>query len=182
MAIEDESDRAFMEALFLDYQNLMYKEIFQILNNRWATEDVIQSTLVKLIDKIPLLRQQNRRQRINYIISASKNTAINYIRDSGESRSTQFDDCTEASDDVYSRISIEHRLIKDDELARLAQMWPELDERDRYLLEGYYILQIPMPELAKSLGIKPASVRMALTRARKNAYSLLTKEGVDANQ
>lgn len=49
----------------------------------------------------------------------------------------------------------------------------QLDERTRYLLEGYYILDLPVAEMARELNIKPASLRMVLTRARKTAYQFL---------
>lgn len=39
-----------------------------------------------------------------------------------------------------------------------------------------YILEKSPYEIAANLGIKPDSVRMALTRARKAAYALLAKE------
>ena len=81
LAIEDDSDRAFMETLFLEYQRLMYSEINKILQNAWDTEDVMQATLVKLIDKIPELRKKEKNKLINYIITAAKNTALNYLRD-----------------------------------------------------------------------------------------------------
>ena len=59
----------------------MYSEINKILQNAWDTEDVMQATLVKLIDKIPELRRKEKKKLINYIITASKNTALNYLRD-----------------------------------------------------------------------------------------------------
>ena len=55
----------------------------------------------------------------------------------------------------------------------MSRIWTQLDERTRYLLEGYYILDLPAAEMARELNIKPASLRMALTRARKTAYQLL---------
>lgn len=48
LVIEDDDDRAFMEQLFVDYHRLMYHEIFKLVHNQWAAEDVMQSTLVRL--------------------------------------------------------------------------------------------------------------------------------------
>lgn len=48
--------------------------------------------------------------------------------------------------------------------------------KDPNILEGYYILEKPMSELGKELGIKTDSVRMTLARARRKAYELLEKE------
>lgn len=55
-----------METLFLEYQRLMYSEINKILQNAWDTEDVMQATLVKLIDKIPELRKK-REEKVNQL-------------------------------------------------------------------------------------------------------------------
>ena len=83
LVIEDDDDRAFMEQLFVEYHRLMYHEIFKLVHDQWAAEDVMQSTLVRLIDKIPELRIKDRNHLVNYIITASKNQARNYLRDSG---------------------------------------------------------------------------------------------------
>ena len=39
---------------------LMYSEIKKIVSGHEAIEDILQSTLVKLIDKLPLLKQMDR--------------------------------------------------------------------------------------------------------------------------
>jgi RNA polymerase sigma-70 factor (ECF subfamily) len=52
-------------------------------------------------------------------------------------------------------------------------MWPSLDETTRAILEKKYVLGQDDREIAQSLGIKPASVRMTLTRARSAAYEQL---------
>lgn len=69
--------------------------------------------------------------------------------------------------------AIELQVIKKEDLEALSRIWTQLDERTRYLLEGYYILNLPAAEMARELNVKPASLRMALTRARKTAYQLL---------
>lgn len=75
LTIEDDDDREFMSALYINYQRLMYSEIKKIVKNVQDAEDVMQTVLEKLIDKIPLLRSQKQNQLINYIFSACKFTA-----------------------------------------------------------------------------------------------------------
>ena len=72
LAIEDEDDRAFMENLYMSYQRLMYSTIKRIVRDDWAAEDVMQSALVKLIDKIPLLKSRTDVQRISYVVTCQK--------------------------------------------------------------------------------------------------------------
>lgn len=176
LAIEDESDRAFMENLFLQYNRLMYHEIFKITNDTDITDDVLQSTLEKLIDKIQKLRTLDRNRLVNYIITASKNTALNYLRDQKTGQQVSFDDCIDSPDLDNDKHSTEDRLILLEEWDQLRIIWPKLDERSKYLLESRYLLEKSNQEMAQYLGIKPESIRMALTRARKNAVQLWHEE------
>lgn len=180
LVIQDADDREFMENLFIDYQRLMYSEIYKILQNAWDTEDVLQATLVKLIDKIPELRKKARPKLVNYLITASRNTALNFMRDTKRITPISFEDCTQIADDDADHL-MEAQLIAKEQIEALVQKWPLLDERSRYLLEARYILGKNDEELAKDLNIKSGSVRMAMTRARKSAYQLLTAEEAPSN-
>lgn len=75
LAIEDPSDREFMTELFLHYQKLMYATIQKITQDHWLIDDIFQSTLERLIDKITLLRTFDRDRLINYIIVSCRNNA-----------------------------------------------------------------------------------------------------------
>ena len=147
LVIEDDDDRTFMEQLFVDYHRLMYHEIFKLVHDQWAAEDVMQSTLVRLIDKIPELRLKDRGHLVNYIITASKNQARNYLRDSGHHSASDLQEFMEYEDPNMDGGAIELQIIKKEDL--------------------------PAAEMARELNVKPASLRMALTRARKTAYQLL---------
>lgn len=125
LAIRDDDDRAYMTRLFVKYQRLMYRTIYDILGDKWATEDVLQTTLLRLIDHLDTLRRL--------------------------------------------------------ELDVLAQVWPRLDENTRWLLEARYILDYSDGELARELGVKPDSVRMALTRARRKARRLMESQHNEQN-
>ena len=58
--------------------------------------------------------------------------------------------------------------------AKLETVLPDFDTR--WLLEARYILDYSDSELAREMGVKPTSVRMALTRARKKARAMLRPE------
>lgn len=77
MAIENEDDRSFMANLYVDYQRLMYKVITSHTTDPWDADDIFQSTLPKLIDKLADLRRMSNDKLTNYIYSTCKNTAIN---------------------------------------------------------------------------------------------------------
>lgn len=80
------------------------------------------------------------------------------------------------SEPIVEHRQMEDLLISKEEIEELVRRWPQLDAKSKYLLEGKYILGKSDEVMTEELSIKPASVRMALTRARQCAYQLLTKE------
>ena len=49
LTIQDEDDRAYMSRLFVQYHRLMYQCTYEVLDDKWATEDAVQTTLLRLI-------------------------------------------------------------------------------------------------------------------------------------
>lgn len=68
---------------------------------------------------------------------------------------------------------MEADLIRGEDLRRMAEIWDMLDPRNKFVLEARYILEKTDAEIAEELCIRPNSVRMVLTRARKQAYELM---------
>lgn len=174
LAIEDAQDREYMAALYIEYQRLMYSEIKKIDPDPWFIDDVMQSTLEKLIDKLHKLRTMERERLVNHIISACKNTAINEVRRRNRASGWTFEDGWDSLDYAADEMNIELRLIREETVERLHEIWPQLETRDRYLLEAYYFLEKSTAEIAEDLETKPENIRMALSRARKRVRKLLT--------
>ena len=61
-AIEDENDREFMERLYLQYHRLIYSEVRKLVQNEDEAEDLMQTVVEKLIHKVDLLRDLERRR------------------------------------------------------------------------------------------------------------------------
>jgi len=173
LAIEDESDREFMEGLFVQYERLMYSEIRKILKNAQDIEDVFQISLEKMIDKLQILRSRSRDQRVNYIISICKNTAISHLRSQNRAHNYMLDENWDSFHDEESVFQVEEIILTRIDTETLKKNWHRLDERSRLLLEDRYILEMTDEELAEEFHMKPSSVRMALSRARQNAYRIL---------
>lgn len=178
LAIRDDDDRAYMTRLFVKYQRLMYRTIHDILGDKWATEDVLQTTLLRLIDHLDTLRRLEPEGLAGYIAAACRHTAYNAVRDSSRHPWLPLDGGPEVPDE---RQEVEDRVLRRLELDALAQVWPRLDENTRWLLEARYILDYSDGELARELGVKPDSVRMALTRARRKARRLMESQHNEQN-
>lgn len=177
LAIEDENDRAFMTDLFLKYERLMYSEIRKIVKNQCDPEDILHSALVKLIEKIDLLKSMEERPRVNYLITTVKHTALSEIRRITRKEMNSIDD-----EDWYERDwlraddEVEDIVSRREAVGRLEAIWPMLDQKSRFLLQARYFLEMGDSEISKEIGIKPDSVRMELSRARKKARDLLAEQ------
>ena len=173
LTIEDESDREFMAGVYTQYQWLMYDTIKQVMGDHWSAEDVVQITLVRLIDKLEKLKTLDERHMVNYIITACKHTAYNEVRKHTRHPVFSMDEARSTDDGSHMAHNMESRLIHEEDLRRIAGIWDKLDERSRFVLEARYILEKTDAEIGKSLGLTPGSVRMVLTRARRKAFDLM---------
>ena len=174
LAMEDDSDRQFMTALFLKYERLMYSEIQKIVGNQCDPDDILQTSLVKLIEKVKLLRSMEERPRVNYIITTVKHTAISEVQKlkKGTFNSLDDEDWLEGKG-LCADESVEDRIFRQDAVSRMEAIWPLLDKKKRYLLQARYFLDMSQEEIAAELDIKPDSVRMEMSRARKKVRELL---------
>ncbi len=164
LSIENSDDRDFMENLFITYERLMYSEILKIVKDHWATDDILQSVIERLIDKIALLQTLPESKLINYIISSVRNTAFNHLRTKKRHPEESYDAM------IYIRSiepDIDERIITRERIANAKSAWESLDNRSARILEMKYILEKANEEIAAELGIEKDSVRMYISRARK---------------
>ena len=168
LAIEDESDREFMVWLYIQYRSLLYSELLKIVHNSWYAEDLLQTVIEKLIDKLSFLRELDHKGLVNYIITAAKHTAFNFCRDQ------KADIYLEDAEKIPSgEPALEDDIIKKENLFCLSQVWSTLDEKTQRLLRLKYILNKSGKEIAKELDRPADNVRMALVRARRKAQAAM---------
>ena len=183
LAIEDDDDRAFMTSVYLKYERLMFSEAYKVTKHIQDTEDVMQISLVKLIDKIPLLRTLDRKRLTYYLCRTAKNTAISFCQKERRMNILSMDDDSWA--EKYSiaedEMSIEQKIILKEDFAKLQEVWAELDEKTKYILSERYLFEKSAKEISDDIATTPENVRMMLTRARRKAYKLLEKDRVDHN-
>ena len=163
-----------MEHLYYKYQRLMYSVIQRYTKDSWDIEDIFQSTLPNLIDKLALLKTLSNTKRTNYIISTCKNTAINYLEKKRNRNEFSFEDIPTQS--IFTEDSYQLSINDSDDVIAFRRAWSKLDDRRQYLLEARYILNKSFDEIALDLNIKPNSVRVAMSRARETAKQLILAE------
>ncbi len=170
MAVKYQEDYgAFIHELYETYSRLIYKEAWKYFDSIYDVEDLVQEVWIKLCQKVDQLYGFSRAQIVSYITTSVKNNAISMMR-------KQHPECPlEYADNIaYQEAELLNNIM--DRKMRIEvfrEIWPCVPAGARELLERKYILNESDAEIADAMGISKNSVRMALTRARKTALSVL---------
>lgn len=175
-----QSDEEFIDTLYRSYEKMLFCKAKDIVRNREWAEDVAHDTVEKLIKIAPKLQKMDGPRRTNYLKAAVTNTALNQL--SAKTTRQNMNDIS--YEELAYQVADDSALLEDLLLRKerhkvLAAALDSVSQRDRLLLEGKYILGLSDQELAEQLQVKPSSIRMLLTRARKNIKKQLRKEAYD---
>lgn len=175
LAIEDDADRIFMINLYEQCRKAMYYQALDILHDHGGAEDTVHDVLVKLMDRIPMLKTIPESQLLPYALTAAKTTAIDRWRSRNKVH-VGVNDCISGYEGSAAE-EHEKAFINMERVDILSRGLEKLSESDRDILKYRYLMDMSDEEIAGILGIKPGSVRMYLTRARKNAFAIFDSEG-----
>ena len=167
----------FMEDLYLRHERLMYFIAGKYTANAQKREDIVQTAVVSLLRKEATLRRLPPYAQINYIAAAVRNIAINALKREQKEldRCISLEDLTETFPTQFmpsaEAITLEKELQKD-----LLAVFQEMKEDEQQLLMGKYLMDLSDAELAQTLGCKPSSIRLNLTRVRR-VFAETLREG-----
>ncbi len=164
-------DQQYVIWIYQEFETLMYSIVRKYHSNPTIQEDIVQECVLKLIEKVPLLRSFNRYMLASYIAATVRNASINELR-KAEPLPLQEPEFNGHSHDQNVENDIIHVLIQRE---KVSLMWENLSQEDRILLEGRYLLGYSDEEISEILKCKPSSVRMKMTRARRNAVGTLKR-------
>ena len=179
LAIENDDDREFMTALYIELYPLMKATSVKIVKDDSVAEDMIHNTVAMLIRNLGTIRDYERKRLVSYIKKAVQNNSINYynkhIKEGGKTFYGFDDDLAESIPDHSDSPTDKFELSEEyEELGRTMKLLPE---KEREILYLKYNMELDDPKIGDIMSIKKESVRQYLTRARRNAKKLLSKEG-----
>lgn len=174
-SVSEPDDQAFMIELYQRYDRLMFSTTRKYIDDPHIREEVVQDTLVALIQNISTLRTMGQCQLGVYVRVAVRNRAITYLR-ARKRAQEHFVSLDEQNGEHLSSDgpTLDELVLRGETVERLEELWDVLPPEDHLLLEGRYILGYSDQELAAQLGCKPDSIRMKLTRARRRALERLS--------
>ena len=78
--VQDPQDQEFILRLYQDHHRLMFFVANKSCSDPYDSEEVVQETLLKLIQKVGVLRGMDPNARLAYISVAVRNTAYSMLR------------------------------------------------------------------------------------------------------
>ena len=169
-------DQAYMAWLYEKFRGLMFQTARKYADNPRDCEDIVQSAVIKIFENIEQIQGKEIRVVAGYIVTTIRNTAINYQEHQAVMQKHNGDYMREEIVSMPSKIGIPDEWVLRSERGQImCAVMDKLSERDRFLLEGRYILEYSDEELAKQLGCAPQSIRTSMTRARRRAAKWFEK-------
>ena len=179
-AIENETDRAFLSALYEENYDAMVRKAKSMLCDDAAVEDVIQDTFLyfaKNLDKIYKVPCSNLPF---FIVMCIKRKCVDYIR-MQKNRSKHILGSMDAEETHFEQPdpgpSVEEQALLRLDAEKVQQAFSELSESLKDVLRYKYLLEMTDEEIAQTLGVKKPTVRSYLTRARQAVYQICREKG-----
>lgn len=182
--IVNDSDRAFMENLYLSYRRLMYRVALNYVKSITEADDVINTACERLCKKICTIRRLQSNALTAYIVSTMRNCALNYI--SAENRHTSNRDFS--ADEAIEKSSRSNDAVEDFVLHRIfiediRDAIGRLPRREYEVMRMKFCDDLPNNEIAEVLGITDNNVRGIVKRARDHIIKdLIDKKRIDVNE
>lgn len=172
------SEQEFFISIYEQYKRIMFQTARKYVSDITVAEDLVQDAIVRLIPKITTMRKLSQKALVAYVVATVRNVSINYLRH--QQRTVDCNEYSEMDEELHSEFqkqvqSPEEILLRSERSDEFYNEWNNLKDKDRDVLLGKYIFGMTDRELAKQYGCKPNSIRMVLTRARRNAIEIMQK-------
>lgn len=175
---DNEDSRQFFIDLYREYRPLMYRMALSYARNPSTAEDLVHDALVRLIEKEDTITKFRRCTLTSYIVYTIRNLSKNYLRRQSLEQQYFIDADIGSSEFlvVDDAPLPEEVMLMSERRSEFFEVWDTLPDDTKILLEGKYIVGLSDEELAIEFNCSPNSIRMKLTRARRQVIKLV-KEG-----
>lgn len=181
--IDDENDKQKFEKLYHAHRKQMAAVAMAIVHNETDVEDIVHDVFLNIatrhMDTINRITDETDLR--NYMLKATKNTAINWktkqkrlvfsIKEVDVELSV-----LDLSDDKF----IEY-LCQKIAYNRVLEAIKVLEPKYRDVLYHHFVMEVPVPQLAKSLNQSLSATKKQLVRGKKKLLLLLEGEQENGN-
>lgn len=161
-----------MDELYHTYRNQMYALAFSILHSQMEAEDAVHDVFVRVAANRSVLEKITSREDMrNYLLKATKNTALNALRKTNHE--IPFVEQCGMSETAMSDEEFLDAIFRRGEYEEVIRAIRGLDNRYSDVLYFHFVLEMTVPETAKALDRSISAVKQQLVRGKKMLLSNL---------
>lgn len=181
--LDDDNDKKLFEDMYLSYRKQMVTFAITILGNEDDAQDAVGDVFLRIAQKNwDVVRGiENETDLRNYLLKATKNTSLNKIKGKKKENVSldtimeyDMDGIEDLSDNTFLEV-----ICNKFEYDKVVQAIRSLNEKYRDVMYCHYVMEMTVPETAKSLNQKLSATKQQLVRGKKMLLSLLGKKGVE---
>lgn len=168
--IDDTSDRAKFEMIYLEYRQIMWSEANKILHDPIEAEDIVHIAFMEILKNLQTIHDPICPQTRNFVVIISRSRAINLYKKRKRENEISFD--TVADYNLENHI-LSGSLADEIELKEKALLLNKLPVHYRDILYLRYNLGYSVNEAASLLGISKDNAKKRITRAKTQLAQLI---------
>lgn len=169
--LDSDDDKILFETIYLSYRKQMIALAKTILHNEDDAEDAVHSVFYVIASRNwDIVKSiQDERDRRNYLLKATKNTALNLTRKK-ERENVSLDTIAEYNMDGDTDLtdnSFFEMVCNSLDYTGVVEAIKSMDEIYRDVLYYHFVLELSVPQTARSLNRSVAAVKKQLVRGKK---------------
>ena len=177
-------DKSFFQEFYEENKGFLFFTAQKYTSDLSDCEDIVQDTIIRLLNNIPTLRTLDRNRSLKYIALTVRSSFLDHQRKKHTEQMLSVDDQTLEAllHDEANAGPFNPPVSTYLDVMALKQSLPV---RDWIILEGRYILGYSYDELSGQTGLTPDNIRMIVSRAKKKARKLLlctSEKGGDTDE
>lgn len=161
LLIEEENDKIKFEKIYTLYRKKMWYAANSVLSDAYLAEDAVHNAFIGIAKNMKKVEDVESSKTLSYVITASKNAAIDILRKSKGISETDIDELYDVSDKESS--SFDRTFETEDFIVKILTAMPETYRDVLYLL---IVEQMSETEIAELLNRKPGTVHQQVRRGR----------------
>lgn len=181
--MDDEGQRIRFEQIYNAYKLQMVHLAKSYLHSDTDAEDVVHDVFLRVAAKRMKFIQglKDPEDVRNYLLKATKNTALNELKRKGRGHVSLEDAPEESPEDALSLTDDDfiEMICAKAEYDRVVKALLSMDEPYRDILYYHFVMELSVPEAAKLLGHNVTAAKKQLVRGKK---MLLVKLGLGGDQ